>query len=67
MAKETVKIRLPLSRDEKGDYWGALNGKPYVIKRGVYVDVPKAIARQIEEREQRIAEAYTRAEALKQK
>ena len=65
--KETVKIKIPITKDEQGDYWGALNGKPYLIKRGVYVDVPKAVAKQIEDRDERLAETYAQEAALQNK
>lgn len=42
--KDTVKIRLPLTKTEKDDVYVALNGTAYLIKRGVEVEVPKGVA-----------------------
>ena len=42
--KNTVKIKLPLTRTEKDDKWCAVNGKPFLIKRGVEVEVPDYVA-----------------------
>ena len=39
-----VKIKLPLTRTEKDDKWCAVNGKPFLIKRGVEVEVPDYVA-----------------------
>lgn len=39
-----VKITLPISRTEKEDVYVAVNGKSYLIKRGVEVEVPDYVA-----------------------
>lgn len=39
-----VTIKLPLSKHEKDDKWCAVNGKPFLIKRGVDVEVPDYVA-----------------------
>lgn len=49
--KKTVKIRLPLTRSEKEDVFVGLNGKTYLIKRGVDVEVPVGVAEILERRE----------------
>ena len=43
-AKNTVKIRIPLTKTEKDDVFVGVNGKTYLIKRGVEVEVPKVVA-----------------------
>ena len=43
MSTKKVKIKLPLTRSEKEDKWCAVNGKSYLIKRGVEVEVPEAV------------------------
>lgn len=48
---KTVKIRLPLTRNEKDDVFVGLNGKTYLIKRGVDVEVPIGVAEILERRE----------------
>ena len=39
-----VRITLPLSRSEKEDVYVAVNGKSYLIKRGIEVEVPDYVA-----------------------
>lgn len=39
-----VTIKLPLSKHEKDDKWCAVNGKTFLIKRGVDVEVPDYVA-----------------------
>lgn len=46
-----VKIKLNLSRTEKNDVYVGLNGKSYLIKRGVEVEVPWGVAKILERRE----------------
>lgn len=50
--KDTVVIRLPLSRGEREDVYVAVNGKSYLIRRGEPVEVPCAVAEVLERREQ---------------
>lgn len=64
MAKETVKVRIPLEKGKSGDYWCSLNGTPYLIKRGEYVEVPVAVAKRIEAREKAVAELYAMEQEL---
>ena len=55
-----VKIKLPLTRTEKNDVFVGLNGKTYLIKRGVEVEVPEGVAKILERKEKMlsIAMAY---------
>ena len=46
-----VTIKLPLTRAEKDDVFVGINGKNYLIKRGVPVDVDENIAKVLERRE----------------
>lgn len=50
-----VKIKIPLTRNDKEDYWVAVNGEKYLIKRGEYVEVPEYIAEAIQRSERMIA------------
>ena len=52
-----VRIKIPLTKTDKEDYWVAVNGEKYQIKRGEYVEVPVYIAEAIERSENMIAEA----------
>lgn len=60
MSTKKVKIKLPLTRSEKEDKWCAVNGKPYLIKRGVEVEVPAAVYEVLKNEEEmlQIAMAY---------
>ena len=50
-----VTIKLPLTRTEKDDVWVSLNGKPYLIKRGVEVEVPYGVAKILERKEKMLS------------
>jgi hypothetical protein len=47
-----VKIRLPLTRTEKNDVYVSVNGKSYLIKRGVDVEVPESVAKVLRHKEE---------------
>ena len=57
MAQKTVKIKIPLTKNEKDDVYVALNGKSYLIKRGEYVDVPVGVAKILEHKEKMLQTA----------
>ena len=50
-----VRIKLPLTRTEKEDVFVGLNGKSYLIKRGVEVEVPVGVAKILERKEKRLS------------
>ena len=52
-----VTIKLPLTRTEKDDVFVGLNGKTYLIKRGVDVEVPEGVAKILERREKMLSDA----------
>ena len=54
---KTVKVKLPLTRTEKDDVFVGLNGKTYLIKRGVEVAVPAGVAKILERREKMLSVA----------
>ena len=55
--EKKVTIVIPLSRHETDDYWVAVNGEKYLIKRGEPVEVPVYIAEAIQRSDKMIAEA----------
>ena len=55
MAEQKVKVKLPLTRTEKDDVFVGLNGKNYLIKRGVEVEVPHGVAKILERREKMLS------------
>lgn len=52
-----VKIKLPLTRTEKDDVYVAINGKSFLIKRGVTVEVPASVAEVLQHKEEMLAQA----------
>ena len=52
-----ITIKLPLTRAEKDDVFVGLNGKTYLIKRGVNVEVSAPIAKILERREKMLSAA----------
>ena len=52
-----VKIHIPLTRNDKEDYWVAVNGEKYLIKRGEYVEVPEYVADAVNRSEKMMAAA----------
>ena len=52
-----VTIKLPLTRSEKDDVFVGLNGKTYLIKRGVNVQVAEPVAKILERREKMLSTA----------
>lgn len=64
---KTVKIKLPLTRYEKEDEYVAVNCKSYLIKRGVTVEVPEAVAEVLENNEKELAKAFAFMDAASSK
>ena len=52
-----VKIKLPLTRQEKDDVYVAVNGKSFLIKRGETVEVPASVAEVLQHREEMLSMA----------
>ena len=53
--KDTVTIKLPLSKAERDDVFVGINGKIYQIKRGHSVEVPRSVAEILEQSEKMVA------------
>ena len=56
-APKMVKIKLPLSREEKEDVYVCVNGKSYLIKRGKTVEVPASVAEVLQHKEEMLEES----------
>lgn len=56
-APKKVKIRLPLTREEKDDVYVCVNGKSYLIKRGKEVEVPASVAEVLQHREEMLEQS----------
>ena len=57
MAVKKVKVKLPLTRNEKDDVYVCVNGESFLIKRGETVEVPDYVAEVLQHREEMLAEA----------
>lgn len=55
--KDTIKIRLPLTRTEKDDVLVGVNGRTWLIQRGVDVEVPKCVAEVLRHRERMLMQS----------
>jgi hypothetical protein len=55
MATKMVKIKLPLTRTDKADKYCAVNGKTFLIKRGVEVEVPDYVAEVLQHEEEMLS------------
>lgn len=51
--EKMVKIKLPLTRTERDDVFVGFNGRTFLIKRGVEVEVPEGVAWVLAESEKR--------------
>lgn len=45
---EKVKITIPKTKDQTRDVFVSVNGTPYLLQRGVHIEVPKAVATALE-------------------
>ena len=50
--EKKVKIKLPLTRSERDDVFVGVNGKTWLIKRGVEVEVPASVVEVLQHREE---------------
>lgn len=68
MAKDKkAKIRLPITKTEKDDVFVGLNGKTYLIKRGVEVEVPAGVAEILKRKEDMLVTAMDYEESVADK
>lgn len=63
--EKMVKIRLPRERGESDTAYWSLNGRKWLIKKGVEVEVPEDLAELIYRQEEAKEAAYNRIEAAK--
>ena len=65
-AKEKlVKIRIPRERDRQDDVFVCVNGRTWLIKRGVEVEVPECVAEVIRNAEDVAEQAYAFMDSVK--
>ena len=63
--EKLVKIRIPRERDRKDDVFVCVNGRTWLIKRGVEVEVPECVAEVIRNAEDVAEQAYAYNESVK--
>lgn len=56
--EKTVKIRLPLTRDDNSDVHITVNNRSWLIKRGETVEVPECAAEVLRNQEEMLKTAY---------
>lgn len=67
-AEETVTIRLPKDRDRNREpLFVGVNGKSYLIERGVSVDVPRSVAEVIWQSEEQDGKTASLVEGMVEK
>ena len=65
-AKEKlVKIRIPRARDNQDDVFVGVNGRTWLIKRGVEVEVPECVAEVIRNSEEAAEASYAFSDSVK--
>ena len=55
--KKPVKIKLPLTRNDKEDVFVGINGHTWQIARGVEVELPWNVVKVLERQERMLAQA----------
>lgn len=55
--EKTVKIKLPLTRSEKEDVFIGINGRTWLLQRGMEVEVPWNVVKVLERQEKMLAQA----------
>lgn len=63
--EKLVKIRIPRERDRQDDVFVCVNGRTWLIKRGVEVEVPECVAEVIRNAEDVAEKAYAFMDSVK--
>ena len=63
--EKLVKIRIPRVRDRQDDVFVCVNGRTWLIQRGVEVEVPECVAAVIRNAEDVAEKAYAFNESVK--
>lgn len=66
VAKEkTVKIRLPITREQKDDVFVSVNARTWQIQRGKEIEVPECVAEVLRNQEIQLEQAMLFHESVK--
>ncbi len=63
--EKLVKIRIPRERDRQDDVFVCVNGRTWLIQRGVEVEVPECVAEVIRNAEDVAEKAYAFNDSVK--
>ena len=63
-AEKKVKIRIPLTRENSSDVFVGVNGRSWLIKRGVEVEVPECVVEVLRNQEEALAKAYNYSDSV---
>ena len=63
--EKLVKIRIPRGRENQDDVFVGVNGRTWLIKRGVEVEVPECVAEVIRNSEKAEEAAYSFNDSVK--
>ena len=55
--EKMVKIKLPLTRSEKEDVFVGINGRTWLLQRGIEVEVPWNVVKVLQRQEKMLAQA----------
>ena len=55
--EKTVTIKLPLTRSEKEDVFVGINGRSWLLQRGIEVEVPWNVVKVLERQEKMLGQA----------
>lgn len=64
--EKTVKVRLPRTRADESDVFVGVNGRTWLIKRGVEVEVPECVAEVLRESEEQDSATYDKIYGMAQ-
>ena len=62
--EKTVKIRLPITKEDKSDVFVSVNARTWQIKRGVEVEVPECVAEVLRHQEKQLEKAMLYSESV---
>ena len=63
--EKTVKIRLPITKEQKDDVFVSVNSRTWLIKRGCEVEVPECVAEVLRLQEIQLEQAMLYNESIK--
>ena len=65
--EKTVKIKIPITREEKDDVYVSVNDRTWLIQRGKEVEVPECVAEVLRHREEMLQYSFEFSESVANK